>query len=160
MGISCAPMKRRWRIFDWVLPAVSTLLLTATIALWIRSYWISDIIVFGWKGADFQYEVLAGHQTGKVGIFVNIGSELPLQFMHFRPKSEGSMQWNPPTFLHRLGFEYFSDPAPAAYLASTTIGFPYWFATLVFISIPFDRLTRRRQCRVRTADRAAAPVKS
>jgi hypothetical protein len=137
-------VKRWWRIFDYILPVLAALLLAATVALWVRSYWVSDFVAIGWRGAYLQYQFMAEDDSGRQDITLTIDWTSEIQFMHLKVKSREPLRWEPPTLLHRFGFYYVSDFAPKAYLASPTIGFPYWFAALTFASIPLDRLVLRR----------------
>ncbi len=138
-------MKRR--IFN-ALAAVSVVLLLGVVGLWVRSFWVSDYLM--WRSSGFYSRAISAYR-GSLDILR--ADNFPDRFDGFFHIAVGNMtypNWVQPSSLkwHLLGFAYYSDPdlhhgdiihLGQAPIPAVEVSFPLWFFILFFALLPFIR---------------------
>jgi hypothetical protein len=151
-----APVKRLARITLNAVTVLSLILFTATVALWVRSYWCE--CAFGWLEVvrpDEERRVLV-LDSGRGGAAIVIGSLSPAYARSLGPERWQWRGYGPPIRYARywsanrygFGYECANDPNEWRY---RTLIFPLWLATIGFALFPVTRpalvIRRRRRGR-------------
>jgi hypothetical protein len=145
-------MKRRVLNF---LTGLSLLLCGACVALWVRSYWVSDAVLWATSSAEYGAQSISG-------TFALVESNLPERpgLWWDRYNSALTSPWetgSPLSLPNRLGFGYRSRILPTANIGlwggtsvvvppivlSRMVLFPLWLPALLFALPPGRRLYHR-----------------
>jgi hypothetical protein len=142
--------------------ALSLLLCLASLAIWIRSYFIRDLFAFGRPGGNCH---IAQSIRGRLHLLSNLDGGCSGGYSYRADKLAPNAIWNggmssyPVTPEWRLGFIYQTytrthflfSVAPSTTLASRhrLIVIPWWAPTLLFAIAPTFWLTRYRRHRHR-----------
>jgi hypothetical protein len=169
-------MKRMGRIIYNGATAVSLLLLLATVAVWVRSYWVGDMVYWCDWPSDYAYNHFRKAISSRGGLeLVSAhyeGDYLPAfetRGLHYFARKAGqypvtsNRNWYGPYQGHRsgaLGFALASAAAtgpnfgPQASYSIQSLTLPFYFLTFLFALLPAHYLLRVRRRR-RIAGRLA-----
>jgi hypothetical protein len=150
-------MRRFRRVLVNVLTALSLLLFAAAVALWVRSYWVRDIVGFGRAGGNCH---LAQSILGRAHLSSNLDGGCTGGFTYSANRLSPNAVWHggmsgyPAKVEWRLGFVFqhhtqyhfsWGRVGPAGGLNTThrLIVIPYWFPAVLFAAAPAAWCWRR-----------------
>jgi len=131
------PGMRRAGWVAWnVLTALSLLLCLATMALWLRSYWVRDTVSFGWAGGNCHY---AQSILGRLHVLTSLGGGYEGGTTYDADRLSPDAIWSggvsgyPPEAHWRLGFIWQTYDRSHLHMGQffwrsyRLIVVPYWF---------------------------------
>jgi hypothetical protein len=133
------------------LAAASTLLFVAAVALWVRSYWITDFVWYGQIGSHID-RLGAITEPGTIHVFADNAEDAPADNddIHYSnwPASGRHSGVEPYMDLHwdGLGFRFVTDRFHG-FLRCWDFAVPHWFVALMSLPAPllYARAWRRRR---------------
>jgi hypothetical protein len=134
-------MRRAGWIAWNVLTAMSLLLCLATMALWLRSYWVRDMVGFGWAGGNCH---TAQSILGRLHVLTNLGGGTYYGADRMSPEAiwTGGLSGYPPDVHWRLGFVWQTydrshmGVGQIYWVSNRLIVVPYWFPAGVLALAP------------------------
>ena len=152
-AVGCMAMRRLLRILLSAATVLSLVLCAVTLAAWVRSYQVNDIVYWSWANPRLELRIL----TCRAGFFASV----------FRPVGNAiylhppGVEWEPRfpmgfaelhlhySFFNRFGFAL--DHRQNGAYATRELACPYWFITVLLAILPGARLCawRRRARRLR-----------
>ena len=146
-------IRRALRVTTNFLTVLSMLICMAIVALWLRSYWVCDLISYARRGGnDHIVQSLLGrvHLLTSFGVVPDGGASYRCDRLGPQSVWDGRMSSYPDDVQWRLGFvwqTYEHTGFPMGQVITTShrlIVVPYWFPSGVFALAPFAWLIRTR----------------